>query len=385
MRFRIYAIIVICLLIATQWGGAQDDQPEIKIDRTTATYEKISDNNYKLTFQWTPFPGAHTYRIRFIDKLIDIEDPVTQLTKNQLTENDTSSITLNLGNNNAMFQVVALDETRNELAQSCVYRATLSFDESPKSLGIQFPFFRAFFSSFKEMDPFAGWAIVAFIILLFLYGSSIAWSINREVKRQNHEINHDLGRLVAEYLARWRANSTNATELEAIKEEITRYKDKKYAIFSILEIGLQNHIDNMGKINVSEEVDRDMEKTIYYELEKLKLGNYSDRKKHITLNRVKMFGETAPMLGLLGTVSGLIVAFFNILQTSGDGGNYQDLLQELSSGIYSAIVTTIIGLICGIFLLFIHHGVESNVKRLENVWFQTYIKISKEIGKENDA
>jgi len=262
-----------------------------------------------------------------------------------------------------MFQVVALDETRNELAQSCVYRATLSFDESPKSLGIQFPFFRAFFNSFKEMDPFAGWAIVAFIILLFLYGSSIAWSINREVKRQNHEINHDLGRLVAEYLARWRANSTNATELEAIKEEITRYKDKKYAIFSILEIGLQNHIDNMGKINVSEEVDRDMEKTIYYELEKLKLGNYSDRKKHITLNRVK----------------------FNILQTSGDGGNYQDLLQELSSGIYSAIVTTIIGLICGIFLLFIHHGVESNVKRLENVWFQTYIKISKEIGKENDA
>lgn len=372
--------IVLCLLFAYNWVGAQEE-PQIKIDRATATYEKISDNNYKLTFQWDPFPGAHSYRVRYIDQLVDIEDPVEQLTKSQMTTNDSTSMTLILGNNNAMFQVVALDEGSLELAESCVYRATLTFGSSKKAIDSRFSSLKAFYKSFSQMDLFAGWAIVVLILLLFIYGSSIAASINKEVKRQNHEVNPDLQRLVPEYLARWRANKLKEEELKVLESEILKENEKKkYGILSIFEKGLENHTKNMGRENVSEEVDRDMEKTIYFELENIKLGNYSKYKKHISLNRVKMFGETAPMLGLLGTVSGLIVAFFNILQSAHSGGDYQALLEELSSGIYSAIVTTIIGLIFGILLLFIHHGVESNLKRLENAWHKVYIEISKEIS-----
>ena len=73
----------------------------------------------------------------------------------------------------------------------------------------------------------------------------------------------------------------------------------------------------------------------------------------------------APMLGFLGTVTGMIKAFFNMA----NAGNNIDI-SLLSSGIYEAMVTTVGGLIVGILAYFGYNYLSAKVgdvtARMEN-------------------
>lgn len=70
----------------------------------------------------------------------------------------------------------------------------------------------------------------------------------------------------------------------------------------------------------------------------------------------------APMIGFLGTVTGMVRAFYDMSKA----GNNIDI-QLLSSGIYEAMVTTIAGLIVGITAYICYNIL---VARIENVVFQ---------------
>jgi len=61
------------------------------------------------------------------------------------------------------------------------------------------------------------------------------------------------------------------------------------------------------------------------------------------LEYLSVIGNLAPMLGLLGTVSGMILAFREVAISAGSAG-----AADLASGIYSALVTTVAGLIIAI-------------------------------------
>ncbi len=58
---------------------------------------------------------------------------------------------------------------------------------------------------------------------------------------------------------------------------------------------------------------------------------------------LSVLGNIAPMLGLLGTVSGMILAFRQVALSQGTAG-----AGELAQGIYSALVTTVAGLLIAI-------------------------------------
>ncbi len=58
---------------------------------------------------------------------------------------------------------------------------------------------------------------------------------------------------------------------------------------------------------------------------------------------LSVIGNIAPMLGLLGTVTGMIMAFRQVAISEGTAG-----AGELAQGIYSALVTTVAGLIIAI-------------------------------------
>lgn len=64
----------------------------------------------------------------------------------------------------------------------------------------------------------------------------------------------------------------------------------------------------------------------------------------------------APMLGFLGTVTGMVRAFFDMA----NAGNNVDI-SLLSSGIYEALVTTVAGLIVGIIALFAYNYLVARV------------------------
>lgn len=65
----------------------------------------------------------------------------------------------------------------------------------------------------------------------------------------------------------------------------------------------------------------------------------------------------APMLGFLGTVTGMVLVFFNMAQNS--GGAIQ--LADLSVGMYQAMVTTVGGLIVGILAYFAYNYLVSRI------------------------
>ena len=67
----------------------------------------------------------------------------------------------------------------------------------------------------------------------------------------------------------------------------------------------------------------------------------------------------APMIGFLGTVMGMIQAFYDMA----NAGNNIDVTL-LSSGIYQAMVTTVAGLIVGITAYFAYNILVSNVEKV---------------------
>lgn len=69
----------------------------------------------------------------------------------------------------------------------------------------------------------------------------------------------------------------------------------------------------------------------------------------------------APMLGFLGTVIGMIDAFFS-LANAGTAAN----ITVLSSGIYQALVTTVAGLVVGIIALFAYNYLVARINRVMN-------------------
>lgn len=69
----------------------------------------------------------------------------------------------------------------------------------------------------------------------------------------------------------------------------------------------------------------------------------------------------APMLGFLGTVTGMVRAFFDMANA---GSNVDVTL--LSSGIYEALVTTVAGLVVGIITLFAYNYLVSQVDNVVN-------------------
>ena len=69
----------------------------------------------------------------------------------------------------------------------------------------------------------------------------------------------------------------------------------------------------------------------------------------------------APMIGFLGTVMGMIEAFYNMA----NAGNNIDV-SLLSSGIYTAMVTTVAGLVVGIIAYFAYNILVARVEKVVN-------------------
>ena len=84
------------------------------------------------------------------------------------------------------------------------------------------------------------------------------------------------------------------------------------------------------------------------ELQRLEVG----------LPTLGLLGNTAPLLGLLGTITGMIKAFMVIEQA---GGKVD--AQALAGGIWEAMITTGVGLAVAIPLLILLHMLEGGVER----------------------
>ena len=91
------------------------------------------------------------------------------------------------------------------------------------------------------------------------------------------------------------------------------------------------------------------------------VGNIEVAKLEKGFTLVATAAATSPMLGFLGTVTGMVRAFFAMANA---GSNVDITL--LSSGIYEALVTTVAGLIAGVIALFAYNYLVAQVNRTIN-------------------
>ena len=70
----------------------------------------------------------------------------------------------------------------------------------------------------------------------------------------------------------------------------------------------------------------------------------------------------APMLGFLGTVIGMVQAFYAIA-SEGNSAN----IATFSSGIYTALVTTVAGLVVGVIALFAYNYLVARINKVMNM------------------
>ena len=102
------------------------------------------------------------------------------------------------------------------------------------------------------------------------------------------------------------------------------------------------------------------------------------------INWLSIIGTLAPMIGLLGTVIGLVEAFYQIEQ---QGGQVQP--GDLASGIWTALLTTVFGLIVALPTLAIYHFLDNRIAAITlrmtwvssrvNQWLET-----EQINKNDD-
>ena len=101
----------------------------------------------------------------------------------------------------------------------------------------------------------------------------------------------------------------------------------------------------------SKDVQMGMENAANVEIAKLEKG----------LKGLSTIASGAPMIGFLGTVIGMVRAFWEMA----NAGNNIDV-SLLSSGIYEAMITTVGGLIVGIIALFAYNYLVARVESLAN-------------------
>lgn len=93
------------------------------------------------------------------------------------------------------------------------------------------------------------------------------------------------------------------------------------------------------------------------------VGNIEIGKLEKGLPILATIAAGAPMIGFLGTVTGMVRAFFDMANAGSAGVD----VALLSGGIYEALVTTVGGLVVGIFTLFAYNYLTSLLGKVQSI------------------
>ena len=141
-------------------------------------------------------------------------------------------------------------------------------------------------------------------------------------------------------------------------------------IIEVLLAGVQNHLNNGSRgVEASEEIDRAMENRANSELSRVE-----DLSK---IEWLWAIAALAPLLGLLGTVTGLSQAFENLAMRG--AATQAEMIPELSKGIFEALWTTILGLGIGILFSILYYYVRNRIDHAFAKIQDIYVRVSEKL------
>ena len=184
--------------------------------------------------------------------------------------------------------------------------------------------------SLIDMATAGGWLMIVLLILsimaIYIFGSK--WWMIRKASQLDKNFMKDIRDLIHD------GKIKTATELcQKYDSPIARLVEKGIERIGRPLQDIQTAVENMGNVEVA----------------RLEKG----------LAMLATISGGAPMIGFLGTVTGMIQAFFRM----STAGNNIDITL-LSGGIYEAMVTTVGGLFVGIIAYFGYNYLSSQISNL---------------------
>ena len=184
---------------------------------------------------------------------------------------------------------------------------------------------------FLNMAIKGGWLMIPIVLLSFI-GVYIFFERYYTIKRVKEEDNTSLMNSIKKQVL-----------IGNIKEALSIAKSEDSSTARMIEKGLTRIGHSEMEINAAIET----------------LGNIEISKLEKGLPLLASIAGGAPMIGFLGTVCGMIQAFYDMAMA---GSNVDITL--LSSGIYQAMVTTVAGLIVGIIAYFAYNILVTDVEKV---------------------
>ena len=210
--------------------------------------------------------------------------------------------------------------------------------------------------SILEMATKGGWIMIVLLLLsilaLYIFGKKW-WVI-----AQASKIDKDFMKDIKDYLLDGKIKSAK-TLCGPFDSPIARMIETGIARIGKPLSDIQTAVDNVGNAEIAR-----LEKGLPY---------------------LATIAGGAPMLGFLGTVTGMVKAFFNMA----NAGNNIDI-SLLSGGIYEAMITTVGGLIVGIIAYFAYNFLTAKVSdvvfKMENatIEFMDLLSEQPQINSENE-
>lgn len=188
--------------------------------------------------------------------------------------------------------------------------------------------------------------LVLSIIAIYIFGQKW-WSI-----RQAGKIDKDFMMDIRDYIHEGKIKSAK-TLCSKYDSPIARMVETALARLGKPLTDIQAAVENVGNVEVAR-----LEKGLPY---------------------LATIAGGAPMIGFLGTVMGMVQAFFNMSQA----GNNIDITL-LSSGIYTAMITTVGGLVVGILAYFGYNFLTAKISALVYSMESATIKLLDALSEEEN-
>lgn len=125
-----------------------------------------------------------------------------------------------------------------------------------------------------------------------------------------------------------------------IEDALARCDKERGPVAAVLANGLRKYLV-LSRLNYD---SARLEEQVVKSMESYGVHIVAALERHLPV--LAIVSSVAPMLGFLGTVQGMIVAFHNIVEMDQSGGG--NIIQAAASGIEVALLTTCFGLIVGI-------------------------------------
>jgi len=127
---------------------------------------------------------------------------------------------------------------------------------------------------------------------------------------------------------------------DRIEDALARCDKERGPVAAVLANGLRKYLV-LSRLNYD---PARLEEQVVKSMESYGVHIVAALERHLPI--LAIVSSVAPMLGFLGTVQGMIVAFHNIVEMDKSGGG--NIIQAAAAGIEVALLTTCFGLIVGI-------------------------------------